>query len=41
MRHKFPEKCKWNAFTIDTLESVWKDEKIGMGKKLPLSLGLD
>ena len=22
----FPKKCKWNAFTIDREERVWKDE---------------
>jgi hypothetical protein len=41
MRPKFPKKCKWNAFAIDRPIGVWKDEVIGMGKKLPLASELD
>ena len=40
MRPGFPEKCKWNAFTIDSLKEVWKHGEFGKGKDLPLSKGL-
>ncbi len=33
---RFPKLCKWNAFTIDSSESLCKDGVRGIGKSFPL-----